>query len=282
MKGLRAAKSYIVTGGGGTKLYVEEGGNPDGQPLVFIHGFNQSRYVWAKQFQSELLQDFRLIAFDNRGHGWSEKPVEAYQESEWWAKDLDAVLTELQVKKPILIGWSYGGLVVFDYLRFIGEKAIGGVNLVGARSRIGTTEAAAETGKDYHALKPKLLANEMTAALEGIATFLALCSKRRLPPEEYYYFLGFNAMIPPYVRQALMKRTLSNEDIMTKLSTPFLITHGKEDQVVLPSHALYNRNQLTHATLSSYEETGHMPFWEQEQRFNQELKDFADTIMQEN
>lgn len=279
MKGLQAAKGYTVTGGRGTKLYVEEGGNPEGQPLVFIHGFNQSRHVWAKQFDSELLRDFRLVAFDNRGHGWSEKPVDAYQESEWWAKDLDAVLTELQLERPVLIGWSYGGLVIFDYLRFYGEKTIGGVNLVGARSRLGTSEAAAETGEHYQALKSKLLAHDMTVALEGIEAFLSLCSERRLPAEEYYFFLGVNAIVPPYVRQALMKRSLANEDIMTKLSAPFLITHGNEDQIVLPQHAIYNSGQLRHAKLCWYEETGHMPFWEHAERFNQELKAFAASIM---
>ena len=79
-------KAHTVTGGGGIKLHVEETGNPNGRPMLFIHGFSQCRLAWTKQLTSDLADDFRLVALDIRGHGLSEKPRDAYGDSQLWAK----------------------------------------------------------------------------------------------------------------------------------------------------------------------------------------------------
>jgi non-heme chloroperoxidase len=93
-----------VTGGGGLQLYVEETGNPNGRPILFIHGFSQCRLAWSKQLDSDLAQDFRLIAIDIRGHGLSEKPREAYNDSKLWADDVQAVIQTLGLNRPVLSG----------------------------------------------------------------------------------------------------------------------------------------------------------------------------------
>jgi non-heme chloroperoxidase len=129
---------HTVTGGGGLELHVTEGGNPDGPPLLFIHGFSQCRLAWSAQFGSDLAADFRLVAMDCRGHGRSDKPRDSYSDPQLWAADVHAVITELGLRRPVMTGWSYGGLVLCDYLRGYGETALGGVRLVGAISRIGT------------------------------------------------------------------------------------------------------------------------------------------------
>ena len=118
-------KSYKITGGGGVKLHVEETGNPHGRPIVFIHGFSQSRLCWNKQFQSSLADGHRLVRLDNRGHGLSEKPKGAYGESKLWADDINAIITDLGLKRPILSGWSYGGVIICDYVRYYGEASLG-------------------------------------------------------------------------------------------------------------------------------------------------------------
>jgi len=62
------------------------------------------------------------VAFDLRGHGMSEAPpeVEAYTEPRRWAGDVAAVIEQLGLVRPLIVGWSYGGFVTCDYVRAFG------------------------------------------------------------------------------------------------------------------------------------------------------------------
>ena len=125
-------RHYSVTGGGGTRLNVVETGDPAGRPIVFLHGWSQSHAAWQRQLQSPALRGFRLVAVDLRGHGDSDKPVDGYGESAWWAADLDAVCATLALERPVLVVWSYAGYVIADYLRARGDAALGGIVFVDA------------------------------------------------------------------------------------------------------------------------------------------------------
>src|SRR5439155_296551 len=79
---------------------------------------------WSKQYESELATSYRLVALDLRGHGMSEAPREAsaYQNPQLWADDIAAILKELLLERPILVGWSYGGFIICDYIRAYGQE----------------------------------------------------------------------------------------------------------------------------------------------------------------
>ncbi len=70
---------------------------------------------------------------DNRGHGMSERPVqpEHYVDAQLWADDVAAVIEQVDLERPVLVAWSYGGFIVSDYVRAYGTAEIAGVNLVG-------------------------------------------------------------------------------------------------------------------------------------------------------
>jgi non-heme chloroperoxidase len=125
--------THDVRGGGGLRLHAREWGNPRGHPILLIHGWSQSQQCWARQVESQLAEEFRLVAFDNRGHGMSEKPLhpDPYLDPQLWADDVAAVIQELGLDRCVLVAWSYGGFIVTDYLRAYGEEAIAGINLVG-------------------------------------------------------------------------------------------------------------------------------------------------------
>src|SRR6188472_1343240 len=88
------ATRHEVKGGGGLRLHVREWGRPDGQPIVLIHGWSQNHLCWAHQYDSALADEFRLVAFDLRGHGMSDAPLDAaqYTDAALWADDLAAVI----------------------------------------------------------------------------------------------------------------------------------------------------------------------------------------------
>ncbi|HVP54596.1 MAG TPA: alpha/beta hydrolase, partial [Candidatus Eisenbacteria bacterium] len=78
-------QSHMIPGGGGTQLHVVETGYPQGRPILYIHGFSQCWLTWSRQLNSDLAQDFRLVAMDLRGHGLSDKPQQGYDDTKLWA-----------------------------------------------------------------------------------------------------------------------------------------------------------------------------------------------------
>src|SRR4030095_14379254 len=162
-------KTYSVTGGGGLKLNVQETGNPGGKPILFIHGFSQCLLAWNKQLHSDLEKDFRLVAMDIRGHGLSEKPRDAYGDSKLWADDVNAVITALELDKPVLSGWSYGGVIMSDYVNAYGEDSIAGSNWVAAISRLGDPLLQANfIGPDFLAVVPGLFSEELDVSVPAL------------------------------------------------------------------------------------------------------------------
>src|SRR5690348_5169368 len=91
-------KVHVVRGGGGVRLHVREWGRADGPPILFIHGWSQNHLCWARQYESELTGEFRLVAYDLRGHGMSEAPLDPghYTDGKLWADDVAAIIEELR------------------------------------------------------------------------------------------------------------------------------------------------------------------------------------------
>ena len=171
-------RTNSVAGGGGIRLHVEETGTPEGQAILFIHGFSQSRLAWSKQLDSDLGDEFRLVAMDIRGHGLSQKPRDAYGDSQLWADDINAVIETLGLDHPILCGWSYGGLIIADYLRAYGESAIGGVHFVEAVTELGSDAALAVLGPALLALVAGFFSTDAQASTAALEALLRLCVHR--------------------------------------------------------------------------------------------------------
>jgi non-heme chloroperoxidase len=109
----------------------------------------------------------------------------------------------------------------------------------------------------------------------GLEAFVRLCIGAEPKPADLYFMLGYNVIVPPHVRLAMLSRVLDYDDVLARLSLPVLITQGEEDRVVLPAAADQHARTIPHARTSTYPGVGHMPFWEDAARFNRELRDFA-------
>lgn len=265
---------HRIPGGGETELYVEDTGTVGGPTVLFIHGFSQCAMAWTAQLHSDLADQLRLVTLDLRGHGRSARPADGYGESELWADDINAVIKELDLQRPILCGWSYGGAVIGDYLQYHGPAALGGISLVAAVSRLGEP-VVPFLGPDYLACLPGLFATDVTQSMAAVETFVRLCRADQPGPEDLYSALGYNAVVPPAVRQALLNRTVDHDDVYADLDLPVLITHGTQDRIVTPAMSEHLAAIIPNATTSYYEGVGHAPFLEAPKRFNDELRAFA-------
>jgi non-heme chloroperoxidase len=77
------------------------------------------------------------------------------------------------------------------------------------------------------------------------------------------------------VRGHLARRQIDSDDVLAALDVPVLVTHGREDGVVLPAMAEHVLDVCPGARASWYEGVGHAPFLEDPDRFNRELAAFT-------
>ena len=270
-------KIHSVVGGGGVKLHVREWGNADAPPVLFIHGWSQNHLCWRKQYESQLADAFRLVAFDLRGHGMSEAPEaqENYTEPQPWADDIAAIIDQLGLKHPTLVGWSYAGFVICDYVRAYGQAAIAGINFVGAAVTLNRAAFGVLIGSGFLDHVPGATADDFPSNIEAIRTFVHGCTARPLPPDDYAVALCWNIMVPAKVRAALVTRVIDSEDVLSALDRPVLMTQGQCDTVILPAMGDRILEKCRTSIASWYPKTGHAPFLEDPLRFNRELAEFA-------
>jgi len=273
-------KSYKVTGGGGVQLHVVEKGNPDGRPILFIHGFSQCSLAWSRQMNSDLADDFRLVAIDLRGHGLSDKPKDAYADSKLWADDINAVIQTLNLDHPVLSGWSYGPLVILDYIQHYGEDAIGGIQFVGGVTKLGSEEAVAVLTPEFLGLVPGFFSIVTEESVSSLRSLLHLCFSPEPSAEDMYLMLGYNMSVPPHVRQGLLSRSIDNDDLLSQIRKPVLITHSADDAVVKPEIVRQHKAGIAHAEIDLVENVGHAVFWNDAPAFNRSLRAFCEGIGQ--
>src|SRR2546423_1463923 len=273
-------KFHKVTGGGGTQLNVIESGNATGRPILYVHGLSQCWLQWSRQLNSDLAPDHRLVAMDMRGHGLSDKPLAGYEDSELWADDVNAVIETLRLDDPILCGWSYGPLVILDYIRHYGEERVGGVHFVGSITKLGSEEALAALTPEFLGLVPGFFSSDVNESVHSLDGLLRLCFRKQPAVEELYLMLGYNISVPAYVRQALLSRSINNDDILPTIRKPVLITHGANDAIVKPSVVDQHKASMSHAEIQMMENAGHAAFWDDAASFNRRQREFAKSLKQ--
>ena len=95
----------------GTEIrYIDAG---RGTPVIFLHGFGASMYVWRGILSPVEFAGFRVLAFDNRGFGSSEKPAHGYGNTDY-VRLLIAFMDSLHLPDAILVGHSMGGAIAAE------------------------------------------------------------------------------------------------------------------------------------------------------------------------
>jgi non-heme chloroperoxidase len=268
----------FITAPDGVRLAVYEWGDPTGPELLLIHGFAQCHLCFAPQIASQLVRQCRIVAYDQRGHGASEQPVDlmAYDAPDVWAKDLAAVIAMKRLHRPVLAGWSMGGRVIRQYLMRFGDAGLAGINFISSMV-IEDAHARGIGAGLGRAVGPQPLAVQLQEAI----AFLDNCSAIKPDEQTFRVALAYNMLVPKHVRAAIGRWSTDPQATVTALRNvrvPVLITHGRRDSIVLPLAAEMTAEAIPGAQLSWYDDCGHSPFQEDAARFNRELAGFATSV----
>lgn len=246
-------------------LSVLDSADLDKPPLLLVHGLSQSALSWQRQFNSTRLRErFRLVALDLRGHGQSQGALGATTgdgralpplhlarynpgsdraaTSRLWSADIEAVIQGLSLRAPIMVGWSYGGVVLCDYMaaqRGLGAAAkVMLMNSTPAALPPGTPEVGADTiftpavppsvfrtlDQDLTVLPPR--ASTASSVIEGMTAFVERAfsdTSAGRPPasrDELVAAVAYNLLLPPAARQAIISRDIDHRPFLTNLPEP--------------------------------------------------------------
>lgn len=260
----------------GVMLAVQETGNPDGTPILFIHGLLGSHLNWEKQLEYPALQQHRLITYDLRGHGLSGKPsdADAYTKGRRWADDLAAVIDALDVDQPILVGWSLGGAVMTNYLAAYGDDDIAGAVYVD-----GVVELKPDQIQPHPDVYSDMVSPDLKTHLDGERTFLGLCFHRQPDRATFERLLANAALASWDMQRSVQSMTIPAEAGLGKATVPLLFISGTQDALLKAKPTIARAKRLNPAIDSKlYDDSGHAPFLEEPDRFNKDLIAFIDRV----
>ncbi|MFD9380109.1 alpha/beta fold hydrolase [Streptomyces sp. NPDC059999] len=110
------------------ELYYEDHGR--GRPVVLIHGWPLNGASWERQTAALLAAGHRVVTYDRRGFGRSDQPCDGY-DYDTFAADLNAVLTALDLRDAVLVGFSMGSGEVTRHLGTYGSERIAKAVMIG-------------------------------------------------------------------------------------------------------------------------------------------------------
>jgi pimeloyl-ACP methyl ester carboxylesterase len=235
----------------------------------------QCHLSWSRQIEYLAARNFVAVTYDLRGHGASDKPLDPafYNDSARLADELRAVMAAAGLKRPVVVGWSFGTRVIADYLLRFGSAGLAGINLVAPV----TSPHADHFGPGIEALH-QARSEDLATGIEGTRAFLRACFSTEPGRDEFETMLVYNACVPLRIRR-WFGRAASDADAVQamwrSLDLPVLITHGLEDRVVRPELSRWMHALMPASEISLYQNSGHAPFFEEPQRFNSELESFV-------
>jgi len=253
-----------ITTTDGTQIFYKDWGPKDAQPIVFHHGWPLTADDWDNQMMFFLMEGFRVIAHDRRGHGRSSQ-TDTGNEMDTYAADVAALTDHLDLKGAVHVGHSTGGGEVTRYVAHAKPGRVSKAVIIGAVPPIMLDTPAYPGG-----LPMEVFDGFRAAHVANRAQFF-----RDIPEGPFYSFNRPGAkvsqgLIDNWWRQGMMGGTKAHYDCIKAFSetdftedlkaitVPVLVMHGEDDQIVPIDHsARLAIKLLKQGTLKTYPDLPH-------------------------
>jgi pimeloyl-ACP methyl ester carboxylesterase len=258
----------------GVNLYYEVHGQ--GEPLVMIMGFGGTQSGWI--FQRRAFQKhFRVITFDNRGVGKSDKPEGPYS-IRMMAEDTIGLMDHLNIQKAHILGISMGGYIAQ-------ELAINHPERV-QKLILGCTYARQDEkcghSTEYHCglgLPDGCSADELkkVPVSKVLRTEFPLAFNNRLYSMVTGFLMSFLARRMATDGVAAQFQAIAEHDTLERLhliQAPTLVITGTEDRIIKPASSEVLAKMIPNATLVKIAGGSHSVFIGKSRKFNKEVLDF--------
>lgn len=247
-----------------------------GNAVLFIHGHPFNRSMWQPQVQA-LRWKYRTIAPDLRGYGQSSVGAETANTLQTLAGDLVRLLDHLSVKRACVVGLSMGGQIAMEFGRAYPERTAAAV--------FAATFPQAETPEGVE-LRRKMADRFVNEGMPGpgsemLTKLIGPASLKKLPSIAANVYQMICATDPAGAAAAVRGRAM-RRDYRESLKTfpfPCMIVFGADDAYTTREQAEGMHAAITNSQLEIFENVGHMPNLEDEDRFNRCLHRFLASVL---
>ncbi|OBG23238.1 alpha/beta fold hydrolase [Mycobacterium sp. 852002-51057_SCH5723018] len=247
----------------GTVLHALVAGQ--GPPVILVHGYTARILEWNLVWDELQAKGFRVIAFDQRGHGLSTLGADGIGSGPM-AADLAAVLEHFDVDDGVLVGHSMGGFVtiraVLDH-PYLARRLRGLVLFATWAGRVldGAPQNRLQIPLLQYGILQRLIRNKTIAVLFGAAQ----CGKRPSPAMISVFMEFFNQHLDEHGPLLPIVQAFSREDRYPRLgeiAIPTAVVVGTADRTTPPSHSRRLAAGIPGARLVSVPDAGHLLNWE--------------------
>src|SRR6266516_114508 len=265
--------SRMVNVADGVSLRLTESGKAGGEPaLVFIPGWSTGADIWNHQIDT-FAKTHRVIAFDPRSQGDSTKTTRG-NTPETRAQDLHALLERLDVRQPVLIGWSQGVQDVAAYVERYGSSDLAGIVLVDAAVSDGADGMAARAQET--AAQFKMFGVYQAHQQEYLDGMMRAIISKPQSDGAIDQLVRTGMKTPPDIGVAMLIADMfgvNRTPAFEKIDCPTLIIASAKSGELARQQAA--ANQIPLARFEKIEDTAHAAFLDQPDRFNELLASFA-------
>lgn len=258
--------SYL-TASDGTRLRLTQRGA--GAAVVLIHGWKMSHRAWDKAVL-RLARQFRVVAYDLRGMGESDKPDCSYDFSEH-AADLAEVIEALDLRNVTLVGWSMGCSVVLSYLA--GEhRAARAVLLNGPVKLLASADFPYGIGASY---LEEVVSHLESSWPESERAFVSQTFHEPHPEHvDWFTRIAEQTPLEVAVRTVRNQQLLDLRHVVASTDVPLLAMYGRHDPYYSVELAHWIANTAKRGQHLIFESSAHCPPVEETGKFVNALSDF--------
>ncbi len=267
---------YYVRVEPNVKIYVEDL-NPEGsKTILFIHGWPGSHNLFEYQFDQLPQMGYRCIGIDTRGFGNSDKPWKGYNFNRL-ADDVKCVIDTLKLHDITLAGHSNGGAIAIRYMARHNGYGISKLALFAAVAPSLIKRTNFPYGLEIETVL-QLIHGTYTDRPKMLHDFGDIFFYQHITQafSDWFFQLGLQAAgwATAAIANTWIDEVLFSD--LRKINVPTLIIHGIHDKVVPFELGEVQNKDIKNSRLIPFNYSGHGVFYDQKDKFNEELVRFID------
>lgn len=261
-----------------TKIFYEEKGS--GPPLVLLHGWSGSSAYFVNNFDN-LAHTFRVIRYDQRGHGASQNTAHGRRVSRL-AMDLNNLLDHLGLECAAVLGCSMGSAVIWAYVELFGCSRLKAAIFVDQSPyQLYAPDGSWRLGSNglfSAAALAHLCAMLRTNARDCHNATVDACLTRQATQSERDLFVAESLRADGTFLGDLMADHNANDwrPALPLVTCPALVVAGKKGKIFPWEGVAFAANHMPKARLEVFDEGSHWVYFEEAERFNTLVTEFLE------
>lgn len=238
----------------GTRIrYLEAGA---GATVIFLHGLGASMYAWRKNLTPLDSAGYRVVAFDNRGFGFSGKPAGGYDNAAY-VRLLAALMDSLHVPDAVLIGHSMGGAIAAEAAIELPQRVRGLVLI--ASAGLGAREPLLFRVARWPVIGPLMLAFRGRGLTERLLKSTYADPRKVTPADVDQYYApmaepGYGRALRVVLREF---RSDALNGRLDRIAAPTLVLWGEDDRWIPPILGRALASQVPRSAFLTVRHAGH-------------------------